>query len=169
MYTLSEDNNRNNEIFIQFSRLRNGLINELLDEHYKKNVENSYKFKIYRIFELIFMSLMLIRILISIQLSDDDYRLVYIGRTWHYMGVNHLHFEVPLLFWTLLFIGVYGFVIRSPTQYYKWLEIFEFLNGNKPNEQIGKNFLNLYCILIFMRQIKLNDLIKEPLEIYGNY
>jgi len=169
MYTLSEDNNRNNEIFIQFSRLKNGLINELLDEHYKKNVENSYKFKIYRIFELIFMSLMLIRILISIQLSDDDYTLVYIGRTWHYIGVNHLQFEVPLLFWTLLFIGVYGFVIRSPTQHYKWLEIFEFLNGNKLYEQIGINFLNLYCILIFLRQIKLNDLIKEPLEIYRNY
>ncbi len=53
----SEENNRNNEDFIQFLRLRNGLINKLFDQQYRQNVENASKFKIYRIFELIFMSL----------------------------------------------------------------------------------------------------------------
>ncbi len=139
MYMFSEDNTRKNEKFIKFSRLRNGFLNELLDEHHRYDDKNDKNFKIYRTFELIFMSLILIRVLKSIPISDDNYTLLmYIGRPWHYMGVNYLHIELPFFLWTSLFIGVYVFVIHSPDKHYEWLEIFAFLKGILPHQQIGK-------------------------------
>jgi hypothetical protein len=128
-----------NENFIKFSNLRNGFLKNFIHKHHESpvNKPSSYEFK--EICELLFMCLLLLRLLYSVTISDDNYTvLMFIGRVWYYLGANYIHNEVLFILWTLNSICVYVFVIKNPTKHYKWIEVYGFLKGILPHQRIGK-------------------------------
>jgi hypothetical protein len=139
MYKFSNYNNSHKEKFIKYSYLRNGFLKNFIRKRNERKNKKSLGLDRKEIFDLLFMSLFLTRTLISITISDDNYTaLMYIGRSWHLLGANFMQNEVLCILWTLNFICVYVFVINSQTKQYKWLEVYEFLNGFLPYEEIGK-------------------------------
>jgi hypothetical protein len=139
MYKFSNHSNTKKEKFIKFSSLRNGFLKEFIQKHHERQDEKTSKIEFKEISLLLFMCLLLVRTLISVTISDDNYSLlIYIGRFWHLLDANYIHNEVLLILWTLDFISIYVFLIESPTKYYKWIEIYAFLNGILPHQQIGK-------------------------------
>jgi hypothetical protein len=146
MNTFSNYNTCKKEKFIKFSSLRNGFLKNFIDKHHERQVKKSSRFEFKEICVLLLLSLLFLRTSKSITISDDDYTLLmYIGRPWHHLGANYIHNESLFLLWILNFICIYIFVINSPTKYYKWIEIYAFLNGILPHQQIGK-----YLFLLLM-------------------
>jgi hypothetical protein len=147
-----------NEKFIKFSVLRNGFLKNFIHKHHEKHNKKTSRLEFKEVFNILFMCLLLVRTLKSVTINDGDYTLLmYIGRAWHYVGAYYIHNEVLFLLWTLYSICVYVFVINSPTNRYKWIEIFAFLKGFLPHQQIGK-YLFLFSLGLFSSTLKLNYL-----------
>jgi hypothetical protein len=139
MYNFSNYNTSKKEKFVKYSYLRNGFLKNLIRKHFERNNEKTSSFGFNEFFVPLLMCLLLVRTFISITISDDNYTLLmYIGRPWHLLGANFLHNEILFLLWTLDFVCVYAFVIKSPTEHYKWIEIYAFLKGILSHEKIGK-------------------------------
>jgi uncharacterized membrane protein YjdF len=152
MYKFSNDPTIKKENFIKFTGLRNGFLKKFINKHEKKTSRLEFN----EVLNILFMFLLLLRTIISVTISNEDYTvLMYIGRGWHYVGANYVHNEVLFLLWTLHSICVYVFVINSPTNRYKWIEIFAFLKGFVPHQQIGK-YLFLFSLGLFSSTLKLN-------------
>jgi hypothetical protein len=158
MYKFSNHPTIKKQIFIKFSGLRNGFLKNFIHKHHEKHNNKTSRLEFKEVFNILFMSLLLVRTLKSVTINDGDYTLhMYIGRTWHYVGANYIHNEVLLTLWTLYSICVYAFVINSPTNHYKWIEIFAFLKDFLPLQQIGK-YLFLFSLGLFFSTLKLNYL-----------
>ncbi len=122
MYNFSNYNTGKKEKFVKYSYLRNGFLKNLIRKHFERNNEKTSSFGFNEFFVPLLMCLLLVRTFISITISDDNYTLLmYIGRPWHLLGANFLHNEILFLLWTLDFVCVYAFVIKSPTEHYKWI------------------------------------------------
>jgi hypothetical protein len=131
--------------FIIFSSLRNGFLKKFIHKHHKSQAKKTSEYELIEISSLLLMSVLLLRTVKSITISDNDYTLLmYIGRPWHYLGANYLHNDGLFILWTLNFICLYVFVIQSPTNQYRWIEIYAFLNGILPHQQIGKYLFWLF-------------------------
>jgi hypothetical protein len=151
MYRLSNLTTNKNQKFIKFSSLRNGLLNKFINKYEKKTSRLEFN----EVLNILFMILMLLRTIISVTtVSNEDYTvLIYMGRFWHLLSANYIHNEVLFVVWTLNFIVIYVFVIKSPTKYCKWIEIYAFLKGIVPHQQIGKysnSFLIVLSFIIFL-------------------
>jgi uncharacterized BrkB/YihY/UPF0761 family membrane protein len=139
MYKFSNHTNDKKEKFIKISSWRNGFLKEFIQKHHERQNEKISKIEFKEISLLLFMSLILVRTLISVTISDENHTLLmYIGRFWHLLDANYIHNEVLFILWDLYFICIYVFLIESPTKHYKWIEIYAFLNGILPHQQIGK-------------------------------
>ncbi len=135
----SNHTNDKREKFIKFSSWENGFLKEFIQKHHERKDEKIPKIEFKEISLLLFVCLLLVRTLISVTISDENYTLlIYIGRIWHLLDANYIHNEVLYILWILYFICIYVFLIESPTKHYKWIEIYAFLNGILPHEQIGK-------------------------------
>jgi hypothetical protein len=142
MFKFSNYKTSKKEKFLKYSYLRNGFLKNFIRKHYERKNEKTPGFEINELIVPLFMCLLLVRTFISITISDGDYTLLmYIGRPWHLVGAYYAHNEILFLLWTLNFICVYVFVIKSPTKHYKWIETFAFLNGILPHQQIGNYLL----------------------------
>jgi hypothetical protein len=105
---------------------------------------------------LIFISLLCVRVIYSLTLSDENDELfMYLGRAWHYMEAYYVHIEIICLIWITNYFSVYLYVIHSPDKQYKWLELFAFLGGIIPHKRIGKsNFvLLIFCFNFFAKNL----------------
>jgi hypothetical protein len=128
-----------NTKYLKYSRFKNGYLEEWIRNKYdlKTDVHSSFAYN--EIYVLIFMFLMCIRCIISLSTSDGNEEfLMYLGRPWHYVEGNYVHFEVFFLMWTINCMTSYLYVIHSPDKHYKWLELFAFLNGIILHKRIGK-------------------------------
>jgi len=123
---------------IKFSTFRNGLLANLIRNYFEPKSDFYSSFTCNEILSLIFMFLLLIRVVRGLTFSYVDTRIfIYYGIPWHYLGGNHYHIEIMFLLWTLNYLVLYLYVIHSPTEHYKWLEIYEFLAGIIPRQRIG--------------------------------
>jgi hypothetical protein len=152
MYRLSNLTTNINQKFIKFSSLRNGFLKKFINKYQEKKTS---RLEFNEVLIILFMFLILLRTIISVTtVSNEDYTvLIYMGRFWHYWSDDYIHNEVLFILWTLNFICVYVFVIKSPTKYSKWIEIYAFLNGIVPHQQIGKysnSFLIVLSFIIFL-------------------
>jgi hypothetical protein len=139
MYEFSNNTTNKNEKFIKFTNLKNGFLNDFIDKHHKRQAKKASIYGFKEISYLLFMSSLLLRNIICIFISDGNYTVhMFIGRVWHLLGANYIQNEVLCLLWNLNLICVYVFVIQSPTNQYKWIEIYAFLNGILSHQQIGK-------------------------------
>jgi hypothetical protein len=158
MYGLSNRTTNKNEKFIKFSSLRNGFLEKFINKDQEKKTS---RLEFNEVLNILFMFLLLLRTIISVTIiSDEDYiLLIYMGRFWHYLSANYIHNEVLFILWTLNFICVYVFVINSPTKHYKWIEIYAFLKGILPHQQIGKysnSFLIVSSFILFFLKLNVN-------------
>jgi len=146
--------NKNIE-FIKFSGLRNGFLNKLIDVHHERQDKKTTRLEFYEILNIVFMFIILVRTFISIATSDEDPNfLMYMGRSWHLLGAHYVNGEILFILWTLNFIGIYIFVIQSPTKIYKWIEVYAFLKGVLSCEQIGKHLFILIFIAFIINKNK---------------
>jgi hypothetical protein len=157
MYGLSNRTTNKNEKFIKFSSLRNGFLKKFINKHEKKTSRLEFN----EVLNILFMFLLLMRTIISVtSISNEDYiLLIYMGRLWHYLSANYIHNEVLFILWTLNFVCVYVFVIKSRTKYCKWIEIYAFLKGILPHQQIGKysnSFLIVLSFILFFLKLNVN-------------
>jgi len=84
------------------------------------------------------MFLILLRNVRGMTMSDvNDKTMMYLGILWAYLGGNHYHMEFLIFLWTLFFLVLYLYVIHSPTEHYRWLEIYGFLAGIVSHNKIG--------------------------------
>ncbi len=142
MYEFSKNTTNKNEKFIKFKNLKNGFLKDFIDKHHKRQVKKASLYGFKEISYLLFMSSLLLRLLYSVTISDDNYTvLMFIGRVWHLLGANYKQNEVLFILWNVNLICVYVFVIQSPTKQYKWIEVYAFLNGILSHQQIGKYYL----------------------------
>jgi len=148
MDRLSNHTTNRKEKFIKFSSLRNGFLNKFINKHEKKTSRLEFN----EVLNILFMFLLLIRTIISVtSISNEDYTvLIYIGRFWHLLDANYIHNEVLFILWTLNFICVYVFVIKSPTKHCDWIEIYTFMKGILPYQQIGKYSNSFLIVLSFI-------------------
>jgi hypothetical protein len=144
MHRLSNYKTDKSENFIKFSSLRNGFLKKFIYKHHENEVKNSSSYDFIEMSTLLFMCLLLLRLLYSVTISDEDYTLlIYMGRNWHLLGANYMHNETLFILWTLNFVCIYVFVIQSPTKQYKWIEVYAFLKGILPHEKIGNYLFSL--------------------------
>jgi hypothetical protein len=139
--------------YLKYSRFKNGFLEQWLRNKYelKTNVHSSFTYN--EISSLIFLFLIYIRIIISLSTSDgNEELLMYLGRPWHLAAANYLHLEIMFLLWTINCIAIYLFVITSPDEHYKWLELFAFMFGIIPYKRIGEPFLLLIFVLIYFKR-----------------
>jgi hypothetical protein len=126
--------------YLKYSRLKNGYLEEWIRNKYdlKTNIHSRYTYN--ETSGLILSFLFCIRCIVSLLTSDEDEKLLmYLGRPWHYIEGNYVHIEVTFLMWSTNIIVFYLYVLHSPDKYYKWLELFAFLNGIIPHKRIGKS------------------------------
>jgi len=125
---------------IEFSTFRNGFLAKWIHNYFELKTDFYSSFTNGEIFSLIFMFVLLIRIMRGLAFTSVDNQIfMYYGITWHYMGGNHFHIEIMVFLWTLNFLASSLSFIHSPTEYYKWLEIYGFLAGIIPHKKIGNN------------------------------
>lgn len=153
------------ENFIKYSYSRNGILKNFIRNYNERKSGKTPGFELNQKIYLLFLFLILLRTFKSITVSDEDFTLLMrIGRPWHLLGTNYIHNEVMIIIWTLFSISVYIFVINSPINHYKWIEIYAFLNGVLTHQQIGKHlsFFKLFSWLSklkfsnFLIQVKIN-------------
>jgi hypothetical protein len=151
MHRLSNHKIDKSENFIKFSSLRNGFLKKFIYKHHEIEAKKSLNYDFIEISTLLFMCLLLLRLLYSVTISDEDYTLlIYIGRNWHLLDANYVHNETLFILWTLNFVCIYVYVIQSPTKQYKWIEVYAFLKGILPHEKIG-NYLFSFMRCFFLK------------------
>jgi hypothetical protein len=92
MHRLSSNKTDEIENFIKFSSFRNGFLKKFIYKHHENQVENSSSYDFIEMSTLLLMSLLLLRLLYSVTISDEDYTLLI------YMGINwHLLFRITIL------------------------------------------------------------------------
>jgi len=124
--------------FIEYSRFKNGYIRQWILNRYDLKIDVHSSFNSYEKFGLIFMFLTLIRVIKALTIDDlNDRIFMYFGSTWHYLSANYIHIEVTFLLWTTYFLILHIYVIDSPDQSYKWLEVYGFLTGIIHYKRIG--------------------------------
>ncbi len=149
MHRLLSHKTDKSENFIKFSSLRNGFLKKFIYKHHENQVKNYSSFDFIEMSNLLLMCLLLLRLLYSVTISDEDYiLLIYIGRNWHLLDANYIHNETLFILWTLNFICIIVFVIQSPTKQYTWIEVYAFLKGILPHEKIG-NYLFSFVMRFF--------------------
>jgi hypothetical protein len=154
MSQFSNNTNSKNVEFIKFSGLKNGFLNKLIDIHHERQDKKTTRLEFYEVMNIVFMFIILVRTFISLTISDEDPKLaMYIGRPWNLLGAHYVNSEILFISWSLNFICIYAFVIQSPTKIYKWIEVYAFLKGVLPCEQIGKHLLILIFITFFINKI----------------
>ncbi len=128
-----------NTKYLKYSRFKSGYLEEWIRNKYdlKTDVHSSFTYN--EIYVLIMMFLICIRCIISLSTNDgNEELLMYLGRPWHYVEGNYVHFEILFLFISTKCMTSYLFVTHSHEKHYKWLELFAFLNGIIPHKRIGK-------------------------------
>jgi hypothetical protein len=127
--------------YIKFATLKNGFLKPWLKNKYQLKTDVHSKFTKFEIFSLIFIFLMLIRTIkvltLEVDIGQDDTLLMYFGSPWHHLSGNFSHMETMFFLWSLNFVALYLYVIHSPDEHYKWLEIYAFLAGIIPHQSIG--------------------------------
>ncbi len=124
--------------FISFSKYRNGYFKEWIENHFKNNDIFNLFLNPKDLISLIFMTLILVRVFLLLLFDiSDDRLLLYLGSPWHHLGGNRTHGEILFLLWTINFIAIYLFVINSPSDQFKWIEVVAFLGKLLNREQIG--------------------------------
>jgi len=123
--------------YIQFTRFKNGLLAKWIHNYFESKINLYSNLAYHEMLSLIFMFLVLLRCIKAMTMSANTETMMYWGIPWVYLGGNLYHIEFTFFLWTVNYLVLYLYVIRSPTEHYKWLEIYGFLTGIVSHEAIG--------------------------------